>query len=745
MDEKEILQTQNYTDDKEFLTYTKESRVNRKKELEIKTNYHRKNPKSIEYYKQQSVAEFVKINNTKGPMTETESTTQEKSVKIKSINHKKKNKGQFFMMFKNLEKTLRAQRIFIKHENNFDKFYVFKDLSVFVNIYGTNKNLDIRYEVGIWNDFSDCLKEQPTNFSFLKNNFITWLNSNLKNKKIDEEIQLDIDKLFAPHISHPHYKTHLPKLKAEILKLNKPSKQMKGFKQKLSQIYFYWHLEASEINHIEEIEKSLNLDSYENSFHLARKMRRKFSIFIGPTNSGKTYQAMQELGKVKSGLYLAPLRLMAAEGQESLFERCILTSLVTGEEQKIVENATHISSTIEMCNFSKAVDVAVIDEIQMIADKERGWAWSQALIGVPAKHIVLVGSEEALPYILPVLDIMEEEYEIRNFKRKSPLTYRDPVGRLEDLKAGDCVVVFSRKNALEMKYLIEQTNKKCSVIYGNLSPEVRRHEAAKFKNGDNPILIATDAIGMGLNLPINRLFFSTMQKFDGEKERYLTISEVKQIAGRSGRYGITQTGEVGLLSHMDKESINLLKAALDAHYPKEKDTRISISPNINQVKTICNVIQKKDVYSALVFFKEKLIKNHDIYKTAKLDSMLSVAGIIRNKNLEIDMAFTYSCVPIDTQNDMSMKYFFSWINNHIHGNINKAIPFARNDVNNVDSQALLELENYVKLSIGYRWLHYKYPEYYPELETTIKHISQANHLIEQSLEKQNLLKKRKRY
>lgn len=740
MDDKEVLQVQNYTNDKEFITYTKESRVNRKKEIEIKTTYHRKNPKSIEYYKNQKNTTITTPidNNTflEKDMTE---------IAIKTINHKKKNKGQFFMMFKTLDKLLKSQRIFLKHENNFDKINVYKDTTVFVNVYGENTNLDIRYEVGVWKEFSQSIKENPTNFTILKNKFLSWLNSTLNNKSIDDEIQLEIDKLFAPHINHPHYKNHLHKLKNDILKLNKPSKQMKGFKNKIQNTYFYWHLEASEINHIEEIEKNLNLDSYENSFPLARQMRRKFSIFIGPTNSGKTYQAMQELSKFKSGLYLAPLRLMAAEGQESLFELGIITNLVTGEEQKIIEEATHVSSTIEMCNFSKVVDVAVIDEIQMIADKERGWAWSQALIGVPANHVVLVGSEESLPYILPVLDLMEEEYEIRNFERKAPLTYREPISRLDDLKAGDCVVVFSRKNALEMKYQIEQTNKKCSIIYGNLSPEVRRHEAAKFKNGETHILIATDAIGMGLNLPINRLFFSTMKKFDGEKDRCLTISEVKQIAGRSGRYGITQTGEVGLLGHMEQDSISLLKSALESHYPKEKDTRISISPNMQQVKTICNVIQKKDVYSALIFFKEKLIKNHNIYKTAKLDSMLSVAGILQNKNLDIDMAFTYSCVPIDTQNDSNLKYFFSWVNNHIHGNINKATSFNKVNVVNIDSQTLFELENYVKLCMGYRWLHYKYPDFYPDLEKTIKNISQVNYLIEQALEKQNLIKKKRRY
>lgn len=694
---------------------------------------HKQSHQSIEYYCKQnenkSTTEIVMNHKSKEPPQ-------------KTITHKKKNKGQFFMMLKNIEKLLYSHGIFIRHENNFDKIHIYKDLLIHINIYGHKAELNIRYEIGIWEDFSKCLKENPTNFDLLKTSFFKWLNLHFDHNRVEDELQLEVDKLFAPHIQDAHYKKYLPKLIEEILKLNKPSKQINGFKKKIAQVYFYWHLESSEVKHIEEVEKILCLNSYENSFLLARSLKRTVSIFIGPTNSGKTFNALNVLSNAKSGLYLAPLRLMAAEGQEALLNQGIATNLITGEEQKILDRATHVSSTIEMCNFSTTIDVAVIDEIQMISDKDRGWAWSQALIGTPAKQLILVGSEDALPYILPILDLLKEEYKIHNFERKSPLTYREPLSKISDLREGDCVIVFSRKNALDMKQKIEQSNKKCSVIYGNLSPEVRRHEAAKFKNGENPILVATDAIGMGLNLPINRLFFSTMEKFDGEKERQLTISETKQIAGRSGRYGITQTGEVGLLAYSDQAAISLLKTSLCSHYPKEKDTRISISPNINQLKTICEVIHKHDVYSSLIFFKEKLIKNHEIYKTSKIDSMLGISAIIRNKNLDIAMAFTYSCTPIDPNNETAIKYFFGWINNHIHGIPNKAIPLNKSYTQLIDSQALFHLENYVKLCMAYRWLHYKFPAQYPDMDETIRSVEKANHLIEQALERQNLTKRK---
>lgn len=117
-------------------------------------------------------------------------------------------------------------------------------------------------------------------------------------------------------------------------------------------------------------------------------MNRKLKFFVGPTNSGKTYNAMKELKEANSGLYLAPLRLLALEGHEELKEAGIENSLITGEEQQINEDAAHVCSTIEMLDFNLDVDVAIIDEVQMLDDIDRGWAWVNAIIGCPAKLLL---------------------------------------------------------------------------------------------------------------------------------------------------------------------------------------------------------------------------------------------------------------------------------------------------------------------------------------------------------------------
>ncbi|NOR55815.1 MAG: helicase, partial [Sulfurovum sp.] len=136
---------------------------------------------------------------------------------------------------------------------------------------------------------------------------------------------------------------------------------------------------------------------FKNLFPLARALKRKIVFHVGPTNSGKTYAALKELESAVTGYYLAPLRLLALEGYENLRKNDIHASLITGEEEIIDEESTHISSTIEMMNGSVEVDVCVIDEIQMISDRDRGWAWANALMGVPAKKVILTGSANALP------------------------------------------------------------------------------------------------------------------------------------------------------------------------------------------------------------------------------------------------------------------------------------------------------------------------------------------------------------
>ena len=235
-----------------------------------------------------------------------------------------------------------------------------------------------------------------------------------------------------------------------------------------------------------------------------RTIRRKFIMHVGPTNSGKTYQALKRLEQADSGIYAGPLRLLAHEVFTRLNAKGRKSDLITGDEKNEQEGAALKSCTVEMVPLNVDVDVAVIDEIQMIGHRERGWAWTQALLGLKAKEIHLCGEERSVPLVRELVASMGDKLEINTYKRLSPLeTSASLSGRLANLKKGDCVVVFSVVGIHAMKRDIEKaTQKRVAIVYGSLPPEIRAQQAKLFNDPENDydFLVASDAIGMGLNL-----------------------------------------------------------------------------------------------------------------------------------------------------------------------------------------------------------------------------------------------------
>lgn len=726
-----ILNTeQNGDTDKEY----------RRKKIIMNKEFHRKNPKSIEYYK-----DLENNNFMENPMQK--NSNKQHAIKNKDNNdipENKKLKNNCQLMFDAFVKHYKNTNLSFDQSKGYENISIFKNFSISMKVYTKKENLTIKFKLGEYNFKKNVLKNK-TNFSSMKTDFEYWLKYALTEIDPKQEVEDTLTHIFSLYKNEKNINLFLPLLEEQIIsKLKKPSKQPDGYLECLNLIKHSWLEQAKEISHIDTIEEKLNLSLYEESFPLARNLERKFKIFIGPTNSGKTYNALNVLAQANKGVYLGPLRLMAHENKEALTERNVVTNLITGEERVEIVGATHISSTIEMCSMTNIVDIAVIDEIQMIADENRGWAWSQALIGVPAKEVILVGSEESLPYVLPILDNLNEKYEIVRFERKNELKQTNYLPKLKQLKPGDCVVVFSRKNALEMKNAVEAAGHKCSVIYGNLSPEVRKKEAAKFKSGENKVLIATDAIGMGLNLPINRIFFSTLEKYDGVCNRLLSISEIKQIAGRAGRFGFSDYGEVGLLFDDNTLWQNQLNKAIYGGYEEQIDNRIFIAPNLKQLQTICHTIEKDSLYSALIFFKEKLIKEHALYKTANLDDMIEIASLIKKTPLDLSMALNYACLPIDPASESHMQHFFSWLSAHKENKVINTpdIPYVVIDKKN-DNYSLYEAENYVKICMAYRWLHYRYPETYPFLDQVTENAKITNEYIEYALNRHIFMNQRK--
>ncbi|KAJ6606120.1 P-loop containing nucleoside triphosphate hydrolase protein [Mycena vulgaris] len=354
-----------------------------------------------------------------------------------------------------------------------------------------------------------------------------------------------------------------------------------------------------------------------------RTTRRKVIMHVGPTNSGKTHHALRALAAARCGVYAGPLRLLAYEIWERLNMGLItplgaspadvaaaaamgpspdsplarMCDMVTGEEQKIVlpeDMPGLMSCTIEMLPLVARYDVAVVDEIQMISDRERGWGWTRAVLGISAAELHLCGEETAVPLVEKLLKETDDELIVRRYERLTPLEV-EPVsldGDLSLVRKGDCIVTFSRTSIFALKRRVEkQTGMKCAVVYGKLPPEIRSEQAALFNDPDSgyDVLIGSDAIGMGLNLKIRRIIFESVEKWDGGAGGFktLSVSQMKQIAGRAGRFGLHAAGETpgGFVTTLKPEHLPVLRRTLPIALPPLPHARVQ--PTTIAVLQLC--------------------------------------------------------------------------------------------------------------------------------------------------------------
>ncbi len=286
-------------------------------------------------------------------------------------------------------------------------------------------------------------------------------------------------------------------------------------------------------------------EHYKDLYPLARQMRRRFILHLGPTNSGKTYEGVCRLHGALNGIYLGPLRLLAAEQFETLNMADVPCSLVTGEEQIRVPNSRVQSSTVEMADLKTHYDVAVIDECQMIADRDRGGAWTAAILGLCADEIHACASPDAEALLTRMIQDCGDEYTIVRHERMTPLEVEKEGFQFPgSVRPGDALIVFSKARVHAVAAELRGLGYRVSLIYGALPPDVRRDQAERFHRGDSEVVVSTDAIAMGMNLPIERVVFLESEKYDGDVTRTLTDAEIKQIAGRAGRYGIYDVGYV---------------------------------------------------------------------------------------------------------------------------------------------------------------------------------------------------------
>jgi ATP-dependent RNA helicase SUPV3L1/SUV3 len=478
--------------------------------------------------------------------------------------------------------------------------------------------------------------------------------------------------------------------------------------------------------------QSINLAQFPDTFRTAAGMHRKFIALLGPTNSGKTHEAMLALQSAKSGVYLAPLRLLALENYERMRGVNVPVNLITGEERRLQPGATHVASTVEMLDTQTQVEVAVIDEIQMLGDTDRGSAWTAAVCGVPASTVYLVGSASARAAIESLAKRLGCECEVRELQRKSKLSMGEkPLESLRQLKAGDAVIAFSRREVLQLAEQVSQAGFSVATIYGNLSPEVRQAQAEAFRAGQAQVLVATDAIGMGLNLPISRVIFTTDSKYDGVEEGPIPAWLVQQIGGRAGRFGMAEAGTVlGLGGPVHKGIRKQLSAVLEP-IPR---TGFYVAPSQEHLKQIALVTQEQRLFELLTLFRRNIDVNDVFFVPTSLTEQLDRAKWLDGMKMSLDERFHFSLVPLSTRLPKFQDQLFGWARSV---EARKPTPIQAVGLRHGRS-SLQDAEDACKIYSAYAWLAYRMPEFFPEGPAAVEMAIEASVLVNDLLKQQNI-------
>ncbi len=276
---------------------------------------------------------------------------------------------------------------------------------------------------------------------------------------------------------------------------------------------------------------------------------------LGPTNTGKTHLAVERMLGHASGMIGLPLRLLARE----IYDRIVKlrgarsVALITGEEKIVPPRATYFVCTVEAMPLSMDVEFLAIDEIQLCTDPERGHVFTQRLLSARGRYeTMFLGAGTMASFIRRLLP----DVEIVTRERFSHLSYAGPK-KLTRLPRRTAVVAFSANEVYAIAELIRRQRGGAAVVMGSLSPRTRNAQVALYQSGEVDFLVATDAIGMGLNMDVDHVAFAGLKKFDGKRTRFLHPQEVGQIAGRAGRYRTDGTfGVTGECEDMDEDLVD---------------------------------------------------------------------------------------------------------------------------------------------------------------------------------------------
>ena len=349
---------------------------------------------------------------------------------------------------------------------------------------------------------------------------------------------------------------------------------------------------------------------------------KKINALLGPTNTGKTHDAIEKMFEYETGIFGLPLRLLAREVYEKCIEKIGLdkVALITGEEKIIPNSANYFICTVESMPKDKIVEFVAIDEIQMCGDKERGHIFTDRLLNARGSKMTMFLGSQVMKNIIHDL---VNEVEFLKKDRFSKLTFsgHKKISRLDRKTA---IIAFSIEEVYAIAELVRRQKGGAAVIMGSLSPKTRNSQVELYQSGDVDYLVATDAIGMGLNMDIDEIYFSNLKKFDGKKTRRLNLVEMSQIAGRAGRY--KNNGKFGITGECEPLNSDEIEKIENHTLPDTKllywrnanlnfETEDKLIISLEQKPTDKNLIKANESIDEIVLrFLLKKNKENNIYK-----------------------------------------------------------------------------------------------------------------------------------
>eukprot|EP00092_Neocalanus_flemingeri_P021974 GFUD01023831.1.p1 GENE.GFUD01023831.1~~GFUD01023831.1.p1 ORF type:complete len:820 (-),score=227.95 GFUD01023831.1:113-2572(-) len=473
---------------------------------------------------------------------------------------------------------------------------------------------------------------------------------------------------------------------------------------------------------IDELKLISDLTNPPNWYPEARAINRKIIFHSGPTNSGKTYHALERFLSAKSGIYCGPLKLLAVEVFNKSNSRGTPCDLVTGEERRSGredgEISEHVACTVEMANMGQPFEVCVIDEIQVIKDFQRGWAWTRALLGIQAQEIHVCGEGAAVDLVKEICISTGEEVEVRNYKRLTPLVVQTTaVGTVDNIQAGDCIVCFNKQDIYNISRQLEQRGVEVAVIYGSLPPNTKLAMAAKFNdpNDSCKVMVATDAVGMGLNLNIRRMIFYSINKIqltqDGEKEvDMISVSQSLQIAGRAGRFGTSW--ETGYVTTFKQEELKPLQDLLKQS--PDEILQAGLHPTFDQLELYSYHLPFATLANLVDIFISLSTLDDSMYSLCHLDDFKFLADMIEHVRLPLKAKYTFCCAPINRKMPLVCTMFLKMARQYSKGELitfdwlcsQVGWPFSPPDT----ILDLVHLESVHDVFDLYLWLSYRFPD-----------------------------------